>query len=79
MNNMEEVEIIEGQIDKSCRNCGINRRINVLGMCGEAARLVQNKCLMCRFSKNASYIEATHKKLGIDRPLEDNWQSFEEK
>lgn len=70
----EEYEIVEqGDVKKNCDTCVIKRRINKLGMSAEASKLVQTKCLFCKYSKNAALIESTHRAVGITRPLEDNW------
>lgn len=72
----EDVTILEEHVDKNCKTCKIKHMVNQLGMCAEASKLVQNKCLMCKFSKNASVIEGLHRKLGINRSLEDNWEAI---
>lgn len=75
----EEYTIVdEHELEKDCKTCGIKAKINSFGMNSYAAEMVQNNCLMCKFSKNAKIIEETHKSLGIDRPLEDNWQPIQE-
>jgi len=63
--------------DKSCLTCKTKRTVNALGMCAEAKKIVEVNCLLCKFSKNAALIEAAHKNVGMDKPLEDHWISFE--
>ena len=64
--------------DKCCPTCKIRRTVNAMGECEEARVIVKNNCLLCKFGKNAALIDATHKKFKIEKPLADNWQSFEE-
>ena len=63
--------------DKSCQTCKIQRTVNALGPCEEAALIVSKKCLHCRYSKNAAMIRAAHEQAGIQKEPEDNWQNFE--
>ena len=63
--------------DKSCQTCKVQRTVNALGPCEEAALIVSKKCLLCKFSKNAEIIRQAHAKAGMQKELEDNWQNFE--
>ena len=63
--------------DKSCQTCKVQRTVNALGPCEEAALIVSKKCLLCKFSKNADMIRQAHANAGIEKELEDNWQDFE--
>lgn len=70
----EDYEILEDDIEKSCPSCGVKQVVNKMGRTAEASKLVQAKCLMCKYSKNAEMIKKVHAMMGVDRPLEDNWQ-----
>jgi hypothetical protein len=63
--------------DKSCVSCKVKRTIDARGMCSDSSKIVQAKCLFCKYSKNAALVMAANEKAGVQRPLEENWVSFE--
>ena len=74
----EEVRMLEDeQGERSCQTCKWWHLINSMGMTADASKLVQTKCLMCRYSKIAGMIAAVHASTGVERELEDNWDTFE--
>lgn len=63
--------------DKSCQTCKTSRTVRALGNCKEARLIVENQCLLCKYSKNAAIIRAKNEQEGIGSELEDHWVNFE--